>query len=1485
MAKGLHYISTIDDTDFKKKLENQRRMILDSGKTAEAEGAKIEGMFKRAGIAAAGYFTAQQALSFGQDIIRVRGERQMLEQSFEVLLQSRAKANKMISEITQLAINSPLEMTPVANAAQTLLGFGINAERVMPIISQLSDVSMGNQQRFESLALVYAQVQSAGRLMGQDLLQMINASFNPLTIIAEQTGKSVAQLKDEMSKGAISADMVAEAFRSVTAEGGKFYQMTQKQADGIIGNQATFEDAIVQMKNKIGANYEEIIKGGYKAATAVVENYEEIGDAIMVLIAAYGSYRAALIAVSVTQKLVGASGNITAWLNLAKGIRTAKDAQVALNLAMGANPILKIVSLLIAAGTALYLFSKNSNEASRSVGALEQSVIDETKEVNTLISTISNANTSEEDRRKVLVRLREIQPNIVEGINNEKIATEKLTEKLKLYNEEQVKKAAYAKLSDDVGDITQKINTAETNKALKESEAISEIDKFRNYILNGNIYKLNTKGSGKFKTPITEGIKIDINNAIQEIASSEGTVRQKIDKIIKAVAPYKNQADYNIDMSSLTDFRENLTEIDKELIGLDIDASKAQNKVDSFTGNFKAFFENKDTEGATTTIKTYSEQLSEAAANVSTLKNELSDLQSGKVQSADLAKDIEDKTKRLKEAEAKHALLSGIDKKPTSDQSKLLLDAEKDYQNARLASINDAKEAELDLERSAIDDKIKLIESERDARIKAIEEEKEAYQKEYKENADASGFDRQIAAVEQKADTDIQEQVQEDAKARLIAMQEYLKEYGSMQQKKYAVAEEYARKIKEAKTEGERLSIEKELESFNSNIETQNLKMNIDWVTVFGEFGGMFSEMIKPALKDAKKYIGTDEFKNADEASKQALIEAINQMEQSLGGSGSLNFKKLGEDVQSYQNSLIALNNAKQEEIDALNKLTEAQQNYEKALTDGSKTEVDTAETNLNNAQTNADAASKNVQTQTDTANNFKLQVNDTAANLKGGMDNITNNISKLASGSLKSAYEGIIGLMKEFSGAETVVGKLAKQMDIPIISWILGLLDVLKDGLSNLIGGLLDGVFNAVSGIISDVLSGDLFVTIGESISKGIFSIVKSIITLGGVFGFMDDESDPDLQADIDRLTASNERLEEALNRLADKMDDAKTSEATSVYKEQLDNVRNRERNSQEMMQRESAAWARFGYGFAGLGGKGSSNSKINDHISGSEWSEISKVVGRNISNAGDFWGLSSEEMAKVADEAGWIYDKIKGYADDGHKDAAQYMDDYISYAKEREELEKAYYEKLTSTSFDSVRDEFKNTLLDMESDAEDFATNFEKMMQNAIIESMMTEKYDKKLKDWYRSFGNAMEDGEMTQSEKDTLQNDYNNIVNDGIKDRDALKDIFGWDKGGEGVREATKRGIATASQESVDENNGRLTAIQGHTFLISESVKLMQPDISSIRDSMVFIRENFVTQLTILKGIERNTAPISEIKTELGYVKTSLETIRDRGVIIKK
>ena len=171
--------------------------------------------------------------------------------AFEVLLGSSEKASKMLAAITEMGAKTPFEKMDLQNAAQTMLNFGVAEEKVLGYMQQLGDIAAGDKQKFQSLALVFGQVASAGKLSGQDLLQFINAGFNPLKELQAMTGKSYADLQDAMSKGQISADMVAAAMQLATSEGGKFYQMMDKMSATTGGRISTVIDSIKERTAKM----------------------------------------------------------------------------------------------------------------------------------------------------------------------------------------------------------------------------------------------------------------------------------------------------------------------------------------------------------------------------------------------------------------------------------------------------------------------------------------------------------------------------------------------------------------------------------------------------------------------------------------------------------------------------------------------------------------------------------------------------------------------------------------------------------------------------------------------------------------------------------------------------------------------------------------------------------------------------------------------------------------------------------------------------------------------------------------------------------------------------------------------------------------------------------------------------------------------------------------------------------------------------------
>lgn len=180
-------------------------------------------------------------------ITRLGMENEKTAVSFEVLLGSQDKAAGMLKDMSQYAASTPYEKMGLQEAGKMMLGFGISQEKIMPNLKMIGDIAMGDANKMNSLTLAYSQMSSAGKLTGQDLLQMVNAGFNPLNEISKMTGRSIKDLRDDMEKGKISADMVTAAFQHATGPGGLFYNMTEKIGKTIGGRLSTAIDNLKEV--------------------------------------------------------------------------------------------------------------------------------------------------------------------------------------------------------------------------------------------------------------------------------------------------------------------------------------------------------------------------------------------------------------------------------------------------------------------------------------------------------------------------------------------------------------------------------------------------------------------------------------------------------------------------------------------------------------------------------------------------------------------------------------------------------------------------------------------------------------------------------------------------------------------------------------------------------------------------------------------------------------------------------------------------------------------------------------------------------------------------------------------------------------------------------------------------------------------------------------------------------------------------------------
>lgn len=358
---------TLDTSQLDKDVQRATGKFRQISQSAQQESNRMRDALIGVGKAMGLAFSAQQAVQFVQKLVSVRSEIQSLEVSFRTLLGSQEKATELMRQMNEFAAATPLMIDDLAKGAQTMLGFNVNPDEVMPMLKAIGDISMGDAQKFQALTLSFSQMQSVGKLMGQDLLQMINAGFSPLAVMAEKTGKSIGELKEEMSKGAISADMVKQAFIDATSEGGQFYGMLDGQSNTIKGALGALSGAITDMFNSIGEQSEGVITGAIKSVKWLVENFETLGKVLAGIIATYGTYKAVMMTVVALERLqvqlaLAKMGGLTKWGAL---LEVLKAKQLALNKAVMANPYVLLAMAIVGVTYGIYKLATAETEAEK----------------------------------------------------------------------------------------------------------------------------------------------------------------------------------------------------------------------------------------------------------------------------------------------------------------------------------------------------------------------------------------------------------------------------------------------------------------------------------------------------------------------------------------------------------------------------------------------------------------------------------------------------------------------------------------------------------------------------------------------------------------------------------------------------------------------------------------------------------------------------------------------------------------------------------------------------------------------------------------------------------------------------------------------------------------------------------------------------------------------------------------------------------------
>lgn len=1244
---------------------------------------------------------------FGSDVIEATGKMQQLQVALSTILQDKSKADQLISDIVQFAAKTPFDLDDVATGAKQLLAYGSSADNVVNELSMLGDVASGLQIPIGQLIYLYGTLRAQGRAMTVDIRQFAGRGIPIYEELAKVLGVSKDQVGELVKEGKVGFKEVEQAFKNMTSEGGKFANLMESSAGTWPQRLSNIEDTLFQKMNEFGNKYKEVFEFGIGTAEDLVENLDDVIAVMGSLIAAYGTYKAALIAAAVAQKAVGFVESIRLIGMYRKEMGLATAAQQAFNLAAKSNVYVALLATLVGVGTAIYMFTKRTNEATAAQETLnsvnkkaDEEFSKQAATVDRLSGVLKSETSSLEQKKKALSDLQAIIPSYNASLDEEGKLINNNTEAITAYLTQLEKQIRLKAAQEELEELYRK-------KRIQEKDYKSSQENF------DRVKKENPLGEFYGES----GARLQLYT-VQERSSAEKKVnkaKEALDETISSI----NALEKEIEKSSLSDKKE----VPQSSISKEIENTSKRIKI---------------------------------------LKQEIADLRSGKLQ-AETGKTVESaisaKEKELQSAQKTLEILTGVKNNGTKSASP----------------------------------------------FPKIEQ---PFAQELEKQADA--------AEEATTDTinDMVKTMLDGLNAEQEAMYKYLRNYGTFREQQQAITEEYSKKIVEAggadTWQGKLL--QKEMEQAYSDIDLKKLKQGINWELVFGDLDKVSKESLKRVKQQLKDFKDSEEYKNMAVDQKKVIDEALNNIQTTLIDKGGL--------LADLPEQLNELAKAQEE-------LAQAQEEYNEAMKNGTDEQKESATKKLNDAQKKQQNAQTNVQRSTDKTVSNLVSLSNTITELGANSEMSLSQIGSLAG-----------DVVNIFTEAGSKIGG--------IIGAAFSLLDAIStQGLDGFIGNVFGNVFKAVGGVFDTLTFG----LIGNS------------------------ESDPHLQEDLERLTVSNQDLINSLDNLADKMDESGVADATDIYEQQKENIREQMTNTQEMMQRSAAAYSN---GFIGIGGAHSSNKKINDAMSAEDWRRISEAAGVSVKNASDFWNLTSEQMYNVANNATDLYSKIKQYADDGYQNASQYMDSYIEYWKQLEDLEDAYREKLTDTSFDAVRDEFKNSLLDMESDAEDFAENFEKMMQKAVIESMMSDTYAKRLKEWYKSFANAMEGGELTGTEQADLKAQWDQMVSDALAERDAIMQAMGWDSSSSEQQSASGRGFGTEmTHEDAGELSGRFTAVYESNLRIEAAEQQQTVAITELRGS--------ISALTAQASGIYNIA--DETRTILANSYLELQQIRENtGEIVK-
>lgn len=821
-----------------------------------------------------------------------------------------------------------------------------------------------------------------------------------------------------------------------------------------------------------------------------------------------------------------------------------------------------------------------------------------------------------------------------------------------------------------------------------------------------------------------------------------------------------------------------------------------------------------------------------------------------------------------------------------------------------ISKMTDANEKENARRKLDFEKKKHEIEEERKAMLEAnTQTAKALYEKnpdnKGKEGFYASGLDKnvkltaeQTQLIKTKLDT-LNVEYENESKKRLQedlqSLYDYLKEYGTIQEQRYAIAKEYDEKIQKATGENQKKLLQKQKASALSQADARNMALNIDWGATFEGVGNVLGDIAKDVLSKVEAYMKTDEFKGLNAADKKTYTDLRqNLRKETTGGTSPFNlsaWKTIAQQVTEYQNSVKELKEASDAHTQALKNLESAENEMSNATTEEAKQIAQIKIFFGKKVVERTGDTQKSAQENVEKAQGKLLDSTNKAAE---GMQNFQTILGNITSGSLYNFANGVAALINALTGNTKKVSNALQELfgDIGgLIGAILQIMDVLGDAPVEFLDNLLSKISKTIEAVISNIPQMQL------SVLKGVGNIVGGVIKgLGNLFsgGTLFGGNTKDMEKEIARLSEANETLAKSIEGLKDAItdNDATNKQSREAYQKAVAAQKEYNENQKQAIKNRAAEYSNSGHGFLGLGGRKSFNNKANNNkdvwLYAFNQALRDNGVNKTLASAQDVWNLTPEEMKILQDFSPKAWAAFFNKGSKGEANPKSLVEDYISQAGALDSLTDALNEKLTGYTWDGFRDSYTSLLKDLKSETTDFGDFINTTISNAIIESLITSpKMQARIKKIYKMIADATDASsaggeDITKDEADAIRAENESLANDLLNERKKLEDI-GLIQPTESSQSATGKaieaitadqastliGIGYAMQSAMEQGNEMRKLISADIGHIRLSTETLSNDISEMRDAQY-------QGLQQLQAINKNTYNLFQIKDDIYELK---------------